>query len=162
MSAGPDLAPAYQRATRALLKVLLPVTALFVVGACAGGAPHSPAGESSVTPSSRGALPAARTLGQQQKVSMSARAVVSALSHSGMLVPNPLDITAQLCPATGCDQSVVTDTLRVTSFPTPEAAQRYARQHRLRRSGNIVVAFPPVLKAADRDKYWSAVVEMFR
>jgi len=162
VSARPQPIPGCRRVTGAIVKALLPVASLILVTACAGVAPHSPAGEPSAAPSSRGAPPAASTLGQEQKVSRSALAVVHDLSRSGMLVPNPMDITALVCPSNGCDQSIVTDTLRVTSFPTSEAAQRYARQHGLRRSGNVVVAFPPVLTAADRDRYWSAIDEMFR
>ena len=93
--------------------------------------------------------------------SMSARAVVAALALRGFLVPNMLDITDQTCPAVGCNQALVTDTMRVTSFPSPDAATHYAQQRGLRHWQNVVVAFPPVMAASDQDKYWSAIVRIF-
>jgi len=93
---------------------------------------------------------------------VSPRAVVQALARGGFPVPNPLDVTAQICPSNGCDQSIITDTLRVTSFPSPEAANRYAHQRGLRQTANLVVAFPPVMSTTEQDEYWSAIVSMFQ
>jgi hypothetical protein len=42
---------------------------------------------------------------------LTARGLVDALAKAGFAVGNPLDATAQECPAAGCDQSMVTDTL---------------------------------------------------
>ena len=92
---------------------------------------------------------------------MSAPAVVAALALRGFLVPNMLDVTDQTCPAAGCTQALVTDTLRVTSFPSPQAATHYAQQRGLRHWQNVVVAFPPVMALSEQDKYWSAIVRIF-
>ena len=115
------------------MSVVATVTALVLVAACAAGdrdrAPSLP----STAPGFAGSPPAARALGQEGTASLTARAVIQGLARSGLLVPNPLDVTAQICPSNGCDQSIVTDTVRVTSFPSPEAAKRYAHQRGLRR-----------------------------
>lgn len=89
---------------------------------------------------------------------MSARAVVQGLSRRGLLVPNPLDTTAEECRSSGRTQSIVTDTLRVWSFATAADAARYANTRGLSCSGNVVVSFAPPLTPADRSRYWSAIV----
>jgi hypothetical protein len=68
-----------------------------------------------------------------------------------------VDTTAQECPAAGCEQSIVTDTVRVKSFATPQKAVRYAEAHGLRSDGNIVVAFAPPVHEAARDRYWADI-----
>jgi hypothetical protein len=79
--------------------------------------------------------------------------VVRALSRSGLAVPNALDTTAQECAAVGCDQAVVTDTLRVKSFADSSQARRYAAAHGLDCISTIVVSFAPPVEAADRERY---------
>jgi hypothetical protein len=92
---------------------------------------------------------------------MTAHDVVAALGMRGFPVPNLLDVTDQICPSAGCTQSLVADTLRVTSFPTADAATRYAQKRGLRHVHNVVVAFPPVMVASEQDRYWSAIMRIF-
>lgn len=93
---------------------------------------------------------------------LSARGVVDALSKTGFAVPKPVDTTAQECPDAGCDQSVVTDTLRVKSFPTTARAQGFALDHGLRQVETVVVEFAPPLTQADQDRYWAQIQALVR
>jgi hypothetical protein len=143
------------------MRLLWLLTAVLLLGGCTGAEGDPTARESTTAERSGDASSAARPLGDHQDESMSARAVVAALALRGFLVPNMLDITDQTCPAVGCSQALVTDTMRVTSFPSPDAATRYAQQRGLRHWQNVVVAFPPVMAASDQDKYWSAIIRIF-
>jgi hypothetical protein len=145
---------------RQIVRLLLAVTAALFVAGC-GTDVGRRVGESSAAASPGGDSSPARPLGQYEDGSISARQVVAALALRGFLVPNLLDITDQICPAAGCDQSLVADTLRVTSFPTPNAATRYAQEHKLRHLHNVVVALPPVMVSSEQDRYWSAIVRIF-
>jgi hypothetical protein len=102
-------------------------------------------------------LSSSGTSGEGQST-QTAWSVVRALSHAGLAATNPLDTTAQECPSAGCQESVVTDQLRVKSFASASQASRYAAAHGLQSSGAIVVSFAPPLPASARDKYWTAVV----
>ncbi|BBZ28549.1 hypothetical protein MMAD_28440 [Mycolicibacterium madagascariense] len=93
---------------------------------------------------------------------MTARDVVDALDRDGLAVPHPLDTTAQECPAAGCVQSIVTDTLRVKSFPSTAAARTYAQQNGLDQVQTIVVRFAPPVPKADQDRYWAQIQAMVR
>jgi hypothetical protein len=84
---------------------------------------------------------------------LTAHGLVDALEKTGFAVPNPLDTTAQECPAAGCDQSIVTDTLRVKSFSTTSRAETYAGNHGLFQVETIVVAFAAPVSQADQDRY---------
>ena len=88
---------------------------------------------------------------------LTAMGLVSALAAEGMAVPNPIDTTSQECPAAGCGQAVVTDTMRVKSFPVIQQARWYAASQRLPRFGNIVVEFAPPLSTAQCDGYLEAI-----
>ena len=88
--------------------------------------------------------------------------VVRGLSEAGFNVDHPLDTTAQECVAVGCEQSVVTDTLRVLSFATRSQATRYASARGLDQAGTIVVRFAPPVSAVDRHRYLSAIAKMER
>lgn len=88
---------------------------------------------------------------------LTARGVVDALNRTGFTAPNPLDTTAQECPAAGCDQSIVTDTLRVKSFATTARAQSYAGDKGLYQVETIVVAFAPPISKADQGRYWAHI-----
>ncbi len=79
--------------------------------------------------------------------------MVNALADAGLAVPEPLDNTDTECRDRGCEQSVVTDTLRIKTFPTTEGAARYAAPRGLYRTDTIVVAFAPPLTAAERKPY---------
>lgn len=83
--------------------------------------------------------------------------MVNALADAGLAVPNAVDNTAQECPAAGCRQSIVTDTLRVKSFPTAAQAENYAAARGLHRRGRIVVTFAPPLTEAERISYRQAL-----
>lgn len=83
--------------------------------------------------------------------------LVDSLAASGLTVPNPLDTTALECRTVGCAQSVVTDTLRITSFPTIAQAEGFATPRGLYQSGRFVVAFAPPLTEADRVPYRMAI-----
>ena len=159
----PATGPAHRTSIRrptVAMKWLAPVGAALAVAGCAGGQAQPSVGEPAAAPSAATPPPAATALGQQNHRPMSAHAVVQALTRSGLLAPNPLDTTAEDCPHSGCTQSIITDTLRVTSFPAPADAARYAKERGLRSSGNIVVTFAPPLTPADRSRYWSAIVRL--
>jgi hypothetical protein len=130
-----------------------------LVSACSSRPPGYPApatsaaAGSSVDPSSvRGG----------ELASLTARGLVDALASAGLAVPNPVDTTAQECPAARCDQSIVTDTLRVKSFATTAAAQSYAEDNGLFQTGTIVVAFAPPVAAADQDRYRREIAVLTR
>ena len=160
--ATPARAAVVRRGTRRpVMAVVSSVTVLLLLAGCASADFDRTAGEPSAATSSGAASPDARALGEQKDESISAREVVAALALRGFLVPNMLDVTDQICPTVGCDQVLVTDTLRVTSFPSAHAATRYAQERGLRHRQNIVVAFPPVMAASEQDKYWSAIVRIF-
>lgn len=91
---------------------------------------------------------------------LTAAALVDVLAAEGVAVPNPIDTTAQECPAAGCQQAVVTDTMRVKSFASLARAERYAVARRLPRFANIVVEFAPPLTAAQRDGYLAAIGQL--
>lgn len=93
---------------------------------------------------------------------LTARGVVDALGKTGFAVPKPVDTTAQECPEAGCDQSVVTDTLRVKSFATTARAQGFALDHGLRQVETVVVEFAPPLTQAEQDRYWAQIQALMR
>ena len=88
---------------------------------------------------------------------LTARGLLDALNKTGFAVRNPLDNTAQECPAAGCNQSIVTDTLRVKSFSTTARAQTYAGDHGLFQVETIVVAFAPPVSQAEQGRYRTQV-----
>ena len=93
---------------------------------------------------------------------LTARGIVDELTRMGFAVPNPLDTTAQECPAAGCDQSIVTDTLRVKSFPSTGKAEIYARDRGLDQVETIVVSFAPPVSQAEQDRYWAQIQKLVR
>jgi hypothetical protein len=84
---------------------------------------------------------------------MTPRALVDALDHAGLPVPNPLDTTTTECQSTPCLQSIVTDTVRIKSFVTTGQAQSFAAERHLYQIANIVVAFAPPLTPAEQQRY---------
>lgn len=159
---GPQSRPIRWCATGRKVSLLLALMAMLVVSGCSSAGTDRRLFETSAAANSTGAASSAvRPLRRNENDSMSARAVVAALALRGVLVPNPMEVTDQVCPAAGCDQSVVTDTMRVTSFSSPSAAARYAQERGLRHWHNIVVAFPPVMAASAQDQYWSAIVRIY-
>lgn len=93
---------------------------------------------------------------------LTARGVLAALNEKGLAARNPVDTTAQECPDAGCDQSVVTDTLRVKSFPTTARAETYAANHGLFQVETIVVAFAPPVPEAERARYRAQIQALMR
>lgn len=91
---------------------------------------------------------------------LTAAGLVAALADAGVSVPNPIDTTTQECPAVGCEQVIVTDTMRVTSFPGFARARWYAARRGLPAFGNIVVQFAPPLSAATRHRYLDVIDRM--
>ncbi len=69
------------------------------------------------------------------------------LGRHGLPAAHPLDVTDQACHDRQCQQSVITDTVQVTSFTTAAAAHTYARQHGFRAAADIVVTFSPVAQS---------------
>ena len=86
--------------------------------------------------------------------------VVRGLTRAGFAAANPLDTTAYECPSAGCQESVVTDQLRVKSFSSPQLASRYATARGVNCVGTIVVSFAPPLPESERQKYWAEVVRL--
>lgn len=92
--------------------------------------------------------------------SLSARGLVNALNMAGFAAPNPLDTTVQECPAIGCDQSVVTDTLKVKSFETTAQAERYAVPRSLFQVETLAVTFAPVLHESEQARYRAEIQKL--
>ncbi|OYN77476.1 hypothetical protein CG716_18245 [Mycolicibacterium sphagni] len=91
---------------------------------------------------------------------LSARGLVSALKTAGFAVPNPLDTTVQDCSADGCQQSIVTDTLRVESFATTAQAQQYAADRGFYQVETVVVSFAPPLPETERARYRTEIQKL--
>lgn len=104
-----------------------------------------------------GESPAHATHGRQL---LTAAGLITALEAEGVAVPNPLDTTAQECPAAGCDQAIVTDTMRVKSFALPSQATWYAMARHLPEFANIVVEFAPPLTSEQREGYLAAIGQL--
>jgi hypothetical protein len=126
-----------------------------LTSACASHPPGypTPASAQAASPSD---LAATATRGGELGA-LTARGVVNALNRTGFAAANPVDTTAQECPAAGCDQSIVTDTLRVKSFQTTARAQAYAGDHGLDQVETIVVAFAPPVPKAEQARYWAQI-----
>jgi len=93
---------------------------------------------------------------------LTARGVVVALNEKGFPASNPVDTTAQECPEAGCDQSIVTDTVRVKSFPTTARAETYAADHGLFQVETVVVAFAPPLPEDEQARYRAQIQSLMR
>lgn len=88
---------------------------------------------------------------------LTASGLIAALGQDGFAVPNPLDTTTQECPTAGCDQAIVTDTMRVKSFATLSQARWYAMTRNLPEFANIVVEFAPPVTTEEREGYLAAI-----
>lgn len=127
----------------------------FVVSACSSHRVPDPT-EPAQLPA-RDASSDALGVAQQQAKPILAMVAVQELVRRGLFLPKPLDTTAHDCPAVGCSQSVVTDTLRILSFGTMQQAGNYASPRGLFWSQNLVVAFAPAVPAAERFRYMLAI-----
>jgi hypothetical protein len=140
------------RYAKSMIAVLF---AAFVCG-CASTT-TGPAATQSDAPKQTGTPLASPVTGGGERSTRTAWGVVRALSRTGFAATNPLDTTAHECPTAGCEQSVVTDQLRVKSFATPSQASRFASARGLDHVGTVVVAFAPPLSPSDREKYWAQI-----
>ncbi|MDY6995789.1 MAG: hypothetical protein SW019_04295 [Actinomycetota bacterium] len=95
-------------------------------------------------------------------VSRTAEQLVADLRAEGLQVDHPVEATDTRCAEAGCTQAVVTDRFRLLTFPTTGAAQIYAAPRGMRQVETIAVGFAPVVPAAERDRYWSAIVQLAR
>lgn len=139
-----------------------PLLALaFVSLTCACARPDQPTatGGGLAVAASTPARADAQSLSRAQRPTPAS--LIRALAHSGLAVPSPADVTST-CRPVGCIQSIVTDTVQLTSFPTPDTARAYANAHGLRSTSNIVATFPSGLSEADRGRYWAAIADMLR
>jgi hypothetical protein len=126
---------------------------------CSGTAPTPPtsAAASSPAPSRPdGALPTR----QGELGALTAKGLLDALGRDGFPAHNPVDTTAQECPAAGCLQSIVTDRLRVKSFPTTGQAQIYAADRNLYQVTTLVVDFAPPVTPAQRLRYQAEIQKL--
>lgn len=142
---------------QALLRPVVILALAAVTGACSGHQQAGPASASSSAPLSGST--AVQQLGSPTQGPVSAWAVIHFLGRHGQPTAHPLDVTDQTCHDRQCQQSVITDTVQVTSFATAAAAQSYARRHSVRTAANIVVTFSPVLSTIEREQLWSTVTE---
>lgn len=122
-----------------------------LVSSCSSPLPGYPPPASSVAVDPN-TVPANLTRGGELGT-LSASGVVDALGRAGLPVPRALDTTARECVTVGCSQAVVTDTVRIMSFPDTARAQSYAAAHDLFQTKTIVVDFAPLVPALQRDRY---------
>jgi len=144
-------------ATRALVWT----AATLVLAGCSATQTATAAENSPSTETTAPAVSDVHSLDQRGTAASAPNIIVDKLAQQGLSVPNPMDVTS-LCQTQGCVQSVVTDTLRITSFSTPDAATSFAEQRNLHHYKNIVVAFPSVLSQKAIDVYWTAIKAMLR
>jgi hypothetical protein len=134
--------------------------AVCLVSGCSSRPPGYPAHQTSAAASSS-SLAATATRGGELDA-LTARGLVNALNRTGFAAPKPVDTTAQECPDAGCDQSIVTDTLRVKSFSTTARAQKYASEHGLYQVETVVVVFAPPLPQAEQARYWAQIQSLMQ
>ncbi|MDQ2637184.1 MAG: hypothetical protein M3Y83_09940 [Actinomycetota bacterium] len=134
--------------------------ALLALSACAEPAPST--GPPPATSSADSQPLGASTERNAHAQPLTADEVIRGLSRAGLAAPHPVDTTAQECDFAQCEQSVVTDTLRVKSFATPAQAMQYAVPRGLKHVGPVTVSFPPHMPQAERQKYWSAIAALVR
>jgi hypothetical protein len=91
---------------------------------------------------------------------LTAKGLVDALNQAGYAAPNPVNATAQDCPAAGCDQSIVTDTVSVKSFTTTGKAEIYAKELGLFQVTTLVVSFAPPVAPAEQDRYRAEILKL--
>ncbi len=117
------------------------------VGGCSMDAPADPAERAE-----NGSAAATAVRGGELNA-LTARGVVEALDREGFPVPHPVDTTKYECPDAGCDQSIVTDSVRVKSFSSTGRAQKFAARQGLFQAGTVVVAFAPPVPPAERARF---------
>jgi hypothetical protein len=143
-----------------ILRAAVPVALAAIAAACAGQAPHGAMSSSASAPTTT--APAVQQLGHVAQKQISPWTIIGFLRGRGLPAPNALDVTDQACHNPQCRQSVITDTVQVTSFASASAARAYAHPRGLRVVDDIVVTFAPVLNPTEREQLWSAVTEAVR
>lgn len=84
--------------------------------------------------------------------------IVSSIADAGLPVPNPRDVTQQMCPDLGCQARVDTDTVSVMEFPSTGSAESYAGSTvDVFQVVNVVVTFAPTVSPVHRAEYERAV-----
>ncbi|MGV0871630.1 hypothetical protein [Mycolicibacterium sp. XJ879] len=132
----------------------------LALGGCAE--PAAPTGTAPVTSSADSQPLGAATERSGAAPALTADDVIRALTRAGLTAPHPLDTTAQECGVAQCEQSVVTDTVRVKSFATAGQAMRHAVPRGLKHVGPVTVSFPPHMPQAERQRYWSVITALMR
>lgn len=133
---------------------------LLGLGACAEPAP--PTGTPPATSSADSRPLGASTNGQAPAPTLTVDDVLRALNRAGLPAPHPVDTTAQECGAAQCEQSVVTDTLRVKTFASAAEAAQYAVPLGLKHIGPVTVSFPPHMPKPEQQRYWSVITALVR
>jgi hypothetical protein len=128
---------------------------ILVLGACFPTTPAKPGSSSAQRP-----LLGSSAQRDVELNPLTAAHVVHALTSAGLPAPYPLDTTAYECRVAKCEQSIVTDTLRVKSFDTADAAAKYAEPRGLNHISTFVVSFAPPLSQTDRQRYWSEITRL--
>ncbi|MCV7225975.1 hypothetical protein [Mycolicibacterium komossense] len=132
------------------------VSAALLTAGCGG---HTPAAEAPLAPAS--AVSASALPDRQGELGgLTAKGLIDALNQAGFAAPNPVNATAQDCPSAGCDQSVVTDTVSIKSFPTTGKAEIYAKDRGLFQVTTLVVSFAPPMAPADQDRYRTEILKL--
>ena len=124
----------------------------LVVAACSATPPSSSGPVSSLARATSGSVAESIPRNGVRRA-LTARGLVNELARAGFSVPNLLDTSRQDCPSVGCDQSIVTDTLRVKSFATTTQAERYAAPRGFYHVATIVVSFAPPISESEQARY---------
>jgi len=133
-------------------RIICFVIAVAMLASCSQDAPDSDT-QPGLSAAPQTGPAAAGLASQDGHTTLTARELVDTLMEAGLAVPNAVDTTAQECRGVDCTQSIVTDTLRIKSFPTTAQAERYATSQDLPRASTVVVSFAPPLTEAEEFRY---------
>ena len=140
------------------IPVCLAATLLFAA-ACSTAVPDSRRPSPATTPQSYASTNGLATRDGELEA-LTARGLIDALVTAGFAAPNPLNTSAQECATAGCTQSIVTDTLRIKSFPTTAQAEQYAIPRGLYQVETIAISFAPPVTDAERKRYEREISEL--
>jgi hypothetical protein len=129
-----------------------------LIAACTPAAPITPEPTSSTV--AAGAPLAARPHRGGEMQALTAAGIIDEIAKAGLPAPNALDTTAQDCPAIGCDQSIVTDTVAVKSFAGTGQAEQYAAPRGLYQVETVVVSFAPPVPESERQRYRAEILKL--
>lgn len=91
---------------------------------------------------------------------LSALGIIGSIAKAGFAAPDPRDATARDCADIGCDQSIVTDTVSVMSFPTTGRAELYAAPRGLYQVGTVVVSFASTVPESEQSRYRTEIQKL--